>query len=85
MACTSCSTILSGKLRETKLGGLVFFQIHKDGQAVDGSSYPSLEEACRALEKAQQGGQVAEVDAFDRIIRRYTPHECSTATRKFSA
>ena len=60
----------------------MFFQIHKDGQAVDGSSYPSLEEASAALEKAEQGGQVAEVDALDRIVRRYTLQECRTATRK---
>jgi hypothetical protein len=61
----------------------MFFQIHKDGQAVDGSSYPSLEEASAALEKAKQGGQVAEVDGSDKIIRRYTLQECRTAARKF--
>ena len=60
----------------------MFFQIHKDGQAVDGSSYSTLEEASAALEKAEQGGQVAEVDALDRIVRRYTLQECRTATRK---
>ena len=62
----------------------MFFQIHKDGQAVDGSSYSSLEEAAAALEKAEQGGQVAEVDASDRIVRRYTLQECRKAARKFS-
>jgi hypothetical protein len=61
----------------------MFFQIHKDGQAVDGSSYSNLEEASAALEKAQQGGEVAEVDASDKILRRYTPHECRAAARKF--
>ena len=60
----------------------MFFQIHKDGQAVDGSSYPTLEEAAAALDKAEQGGQVAEVDASDRIVRRYTLHECRTASRR---
>jgi hypothetical protein len=60
----------------------MFFQIHKDGQAVDGGSYPSLEEASAALESAEQGGQVAEVDASDKIVRRYTLQECRAATRK---
>jgi len=61
----------------------MFFQIHKNGQAVDGSSYRSLEEASAALEKAEQGGEVAEVDGTDRIVRRYTLQECRTAARKF--
>jgi hypothetical protein len=61
----------------------MFFQIHKDGQAVDGSCYSSLEEASAALEKAEKGGQVAEVDALDTIIRRYTLQECRAAARKF--
>jgi hypothetical protein len=60
----------------------MFFQIHKDGQAVDGSSYSSLKEASAALEKTEQGGQVAEVDASDKVIRRYTLQECRTAARK---
>jgi hypothetical protein len=61
----------------------MFFQIHRDGQAVDGSSYGNLEEASAALEKAEQGGEVAQVDASDRIVRRYTLQECCTAARKF--
>lgn len=61
----------------------MFFQIHKDGQAVDGSSYSSLAGASAALEKAEQGGQVVEVDAADRIVRRYTLQECRKAVRKF--
>jgi hypothetical protein len=60
---------------------MMFFQIHRDGQAVDGTSYPTLEEASAALHKAEQGGQVAEVDEWDKIIRRYTLQECRTATR----
>ena len=62
----------------------MFFQIHKNGQAVDGGSYPSLEQAASALEKAEQGGEVAEVDAADRIVRRYTLQECRKAARRFS-
>ena len=61
----------------------MFFQIHRDGQAVDGSSYPTLVDASAALEKADKGGQVAEVDASDRIIRRYTLQECHEAARNF--
>jgi len=61
----------------------VFFQIHKDGQAVDGGSYRSLEEAFAVMQEAAQGGEVTEVDAFDRIVRRYTLAECRTAARKF--
>jgi hypothetical protein len=61
----------------------MFFQIHRDGQAVDGSSYPSLEEASAVLEKAAHGGEVTEVDASDRIVRRYTLQECRQAARKF--
>jgi hypothetical protein len=59
----------------------MFFQIHKDGQAVDGKSYASLEEASVALEKAEQGGQITEVDASDKIVRRYTVQESRTAAR----
>ena len=62
---------------------LMFFQIHKDGLPADGNSYRSLEEASAILEKAEQGGEVTEVDASDRILRRYTPQECRTAARKF--
>jgi hypothetical protein len=58
---------------------LMFFQIHKNGCAVDGASYPSLEEACVALEKAAQGGEVTAVNGFDQIVRRYTSEECRTA------
>jgi hypothetical protein len=36
----------------------MFFQIHKDGQAVDGSSYLSLGEASAVLERDAQGGEV---------------------------
>ena len=54
----------------------MFFQIHKDGQAVDGSSYPSLEQAAADLEKSEQGGQVAEVDAWD---RSYAATRCTNA------
>ena len=60
---------------------MIFFQIHRDGQAVDGTSYPTLQEASAALQKAEQGGQVAEVDESDKIVRRYTLQECRTATR----
>jgi hypothetical protein len=59
----------------------MFFQIHKDGQAVDGSSYASLVEACAALEKGEQGGQVVEVDGSDKIVRRYTLQESRSAAR----
>ena len=82
MACASCSTGASNALEEIKPETLMFFQIHKDGQAVDGGSYSTLEEASSALERAQQGGQVAEVDASDKIVRRYTLQECRAATRK---
>jgi hypothetical protein len=61
----------------------MFFQIHRDGQAVDGSSYSSLEEACAALEKSEHGGQVAEVDASDKIVRRYTVQECRDGAKRF--
>ncbi len=61
----------------------MFFQIHKDGQAVDGRSYSTLEEASAALEKSERGGEVAAVDSADKIMRRYTLQECRTAARKF--
>jgi hypothetical protein len=60
----------------------MFFQIHRDGLAIDGASYASLEEASAALEKAERGGEVVEVDTSDRIVRRYTLQECRTAARK---
>jgi hypothetical protein len=61
----------------------MFFQIHKDGLAVDGACFSSLEEASAALEKTERGGEVAEVDKSDRIIRRYTLQESRNAARKF--
>ena len=61
----------------------MFFQIHRDGHAVDGKSYPTLEEASASLEKSERGGEVAEVDSSDRIVRRFTLQECRTAARKF--
>jgi CheY-like chemotaxis protein len=65
--------------RERMGGNLMFFQIHKNGCPVDGASYSSLEEACLALEKAAQGGEVTAVDGLDQIVRRYTSEECRTA------
>jgi len=61
------------------------FQIHKNGCAVDGVSYPSLEAAAVALEKTAQGGEVTQVDGFDRIVRRYTSDECRTARTRNKA
>ena len=66
-----------------KPAALTFFQIHKDGNAVEGNSFSSLEEASVALEKAGLGGEVTEVDGSDRIMRRYTLEESRAATRKF--
>lgn len=61
----------------------MFFQIHKDGRAVDGCSYSTLEEASSILIKAEEGGHVAEVDGSDKIIRSYTLQECRKAARSF--
>jgi hypothetical protein len=36
---------------QTKQALLMFFQIHRFGQAVDGSSYPGLQDACATLQK----------------------------------
>jgi hypothetical protein len=57
----------------------MFFQIHKDGNAVDGKCYRSLGEASSVLEGTAQDGEVTEVDACDRIVRRYTSEECRQA------
>ena len=58
---------------------VTFFQIHRNGSAVDGISYSSLEEASAALEKAAQGGEVTAVNELDQIVRRYTLDECRNA------
>jgi hypothetical protein len=58
---------------------VTFFQIHKNGCAVDGASYTSLEEACVALQRAAQGGEVTAVNGLDQIVRRYTSEECRAA------
>jgi hypothetical protein len=60
------------------------FQIHKNGSAVDGVSYPSLEEASAALEKAAQGGEVIQVDGLDQVVRRYTLDECRNARNSWN-
>jgi hypothetical protein len=59
----------------------MFFQIHRDGSAVDGKCYRSLGEASSALEGTAEGGEVTEVDACDRIVRRYTVEESRRAAR----
>ncbi len=63
---------------------LMCFQIHKNGSAVDGVSYPSLEEASAALEKAAQGGEVTQVDGLDQVVRRYTLDECRNARKTWN-
>lgn len=63
----------------------MFFQIHKDGVAVDGKSYRSLGEASKVLQDAGRGGEVTEVDASDRTLRRYTGEECRRAATDFRA
>jgi hypothetical protein len=63
---------------------VMFFQIHKNGSAIDGVSYASLEEASAALDKAAQGGEVTAVDGLDQIIRRYTADECRTARNSWN-
>jgi hypothetical protein len=62
----------------------LMFQIHKNGSAVDGVSYPNLEEASAALEKAGQGGEVTQVDSFDQVVRRYTLDECRNARNSYN-
>jgi hypothetical protein len=56
----------------------MFFQIHKDGSAVDGKCYGSLGQASAVLVRTARGGEVTE-DACDRIVRRYTIEECRQA------
>jgi hypothetical protein len=65
-------------LRQNSKSGLCF-QIHKNGTAVDGASYSTLEEAATVLEKAAQGGEVTAVNGLDQIVRRYTVDECRNA------
>jgi hypothetical protein len=65
--------------KRNSLQNVMSFQIHKNGSAVDGVSYASLEDASAALEKAAQGGEVTAVDGLDQIVRRYTSDECRTA------
>ncbi len=65
-------------LRQNSKSGLCF-QIHKNGSAVDGVSYPTLEAASAALEKAAQGGEVTAVNGLDQIVRRYTTDEFRAA------
>lgn len=61
-----------------------FFQIHKNGNAVDGVSYATLEEASAALESAAQGGEVTAVNGLDQIVRRYTADECRSARKTWN-
>ncbi len=66
-------------LKENNPPNLMSFQIHKNGRAVDGVSYASLQEASAALEKAAEGGEVTQVDRLDQVVRRYTLGECRNA------
>ena len=61
----------------------MYFQIHRDGVAVDGKSYRSLGEAAKVMQEAGRGGEVTEVDASDRTVRRYTSEECRRAATDF--
>ena len=63
----------------------MFFQIHRDGMAVDGKSYRSLGEASKVMQEAGRGGEVTEVDASDRTLRRYTGEECRRAAKDFQS
>jgi hypothetical protein len=65
--------------KQRKMQNPTFFQIHKNGSAVDGVSYASLGEAAAALERAAQGGEVTAVNEQDQIVRRYTADECRAA------
>jgi len=65
--------------KQNGLQSATSFQIHKNGSAVNGVSYASLEEASAALEKAARGGEVTAVDGLDQIVRRYTSDECRAA------
>ena len=71
-------------LPRQKAGSGISFQIHKNGSAVDGVSYPSLEEASAALLKAGQGGEVTAVDGLDQVVRRYTVDECRNARKAWN-
>jgi hypothetical protein len=71
-------------LPRQNLKSVMCFQIHKNGSAVDGVSYPSLEEASAALEKAGQGGEVTAVNGLDQIVRRYTVDECRNARKAWN-
>ena len=71
-------------LPQQNLKNGVSFQIHKNGGAVDGASYGSLEEAAAALEKAGQGGEVTAVNGLDHIVRRYTAEECRNARKAWN-
>ena len=55
----------------------MFFQIHKNDKAVD-SGIPQFEKASAA---STRGGE--NVDASDRITRRYTLREYRVAARRF--
>jgi len=70
--------------KQNNPSNLMSFQIHKNGSAVDGVSYRSLEEASAALEKAAQGGEVTQVDRLDRVVRRYTLDECRNARNSWN-
>ncbi|MGA9511550.1 MAG: hypothetical protein WBV55_23205 [Candidatus Sulfotelmatobacter sp.] len=71
-------------LKQNNPSSLTSFQIHKNGSAVEGASYPSLEEASAALEKAAQGGEVTQVDGLDQVVRRYTLDECRNARNSWN-
>jgi hypothetical protein len=50
-----------------------------------GASILTLVDASAALEKTDKRGQVAEADASDRILRRYTLQECREGGAQLSA
>jgi hypothetical protein len=70
--------------KQSNVQNPTFFQIHKNGSAVDGVSYTTLGEASVALEKAAQGGEVTAVDGLDQIVRRYTADECRAARNSWN-
>jgi hypothetical protein len=58
------------------MSGARFFQVHKDGKNIkEQATYGTLLQARNELAEAPIGAEVVEVDIFDKVIARYSPHE----------
>jgi hypothetical protein len=60
--------------------GEKFYQIHQDGQSVDGQTYTVYEAVCAQCQPSQE---VVEIDVTGKVVRRIPDAERQKAAKRF--